>query len=170
MTGGPAVLAHWTAVIYNIGSGNETLYLWSGEGDIQIGGNTYRGLTVNGTQLSAISSMESVAGLPDRQLRIEILAPEAIWRDLFDYDWGPLFTTVGFVLSQDGGHTWTPLNRLFSGQLSNPELNDGIFSFEVVSPISDNDQTPLQNWSEERHSIFRNMRELENGFEIAWPP
>ena len=170
MTGEPSVLAHWTAVILNIGSSNENLYLWSGEGDIEIGGKTYRGLTINGTQLSAISSMESVAGLPDRQLRIEVLAPEAIWRDLFDYDWGPLTTTVGFVLSQDGGHTWTPLNRSFTGFLSNPELNDGIFSFEVVSAISDTDQSPLQNWSEERDPIFANMRELENGFEIGWPP
>ena len=170
MTGEPSVLAHWTAIIHRIGSSNETLYLWSGEGDIEIDDNTYRGLTVNGTQLSAISSMESVAGLPDRQLRIEILAPEAIWRDLFDYDWGPLFTIVGFVLSQDGGHTWTPLSRSFRGFLSNPELNDGIFSFEVVSNISDSDQSPLQNWSEERDPLFANMRELENGFEIGWPP
>ena len=170
MTGEPAVLAHWTAVIYRIGSSNETLYIWSGEGDIRIGSATYRGLTVNGTQLSAISSMESVAGLPDRQLRIEILAPEAIWRDLFDFDWGPLTTRVGFVLSQDGGHTWTALNRSFTGVLSNPELNDGIFSFEVVSPISDSDIGPLQTWSEERDPIFANMRELENGFEIGWPP
>ena len=170
MTGGPAVLAHWTAVISRIGSSNETLYLWSGEGDIDISGHTYRGLTVHGTQLSAISSMESVAGLPDRQLRIEILAPEVIWRDLFDFDWGPLSTKVGFVLSQDGGHTWNALSRSFSGFLSNPELNDGTFSFEVVSAISDSDLSPLQNWSEERDSLFANMRELENGFEIGWPP
>ena len=170
MTGEPNVLAHWIATIVGIGSSNETLRLWSGEGDIQIGGSTYRGLTVNGTQLSAITAMESVAGLPDRQMRIEILAPEAIWRDLFDFDWGPLRVGVGFALSQDGGHTWQRLARSFSGYLSNPELNDGIFSFEVVSAISDSDQSPLQNWSEERDPIFANMRELGNGFEIAWPP
>ena len=170
MTGEPNVLAHWTAVIVDIGTSNETLRLWSGEGDIEIDGDTYKGLTVNGTQLSAISSMESVSGLPDRQLRIEILAPETIWRNLFDFDWGPLATTVGFVLSQDGGHTWTALDRAFSGLLSSPELTDGIFSFEVISAISDADQTPLQDWSEERNSTFANMRELENGFETGWPP
>ena len=38
MTGVPNVLAHWTAVILDIGSSNEDLYLWSGEGDIDIVG------------------------------------------------------------------------------------------------------------------------------------
>ena len=41
MTGEPNVLAHWTAVIFNIGSSNEDLYLWSGEGDIDLGGQEF---------------------------------------------------------------------------------------------------------------------------------
>ena len=166
----------WTMKIEDLGDPPETGYWWSGEGDITVESQVYRGATVNGQAFLDVSAVEQSQGLPSRRATVRLAVVPEITRRLLQQDYGPIPITIGWIRSRDAGRTWQRLQRSFSGRLSNPRLLDGLYEVEIETVLGDSDRgTPLR-WSYEafqsrqNDNFFEAVASYASGIDLKWPP
>lgn len=162
------VFAHWWLLISQIGSSNETVTVWSGEGEIRHNGRTFTGLKFGNAQLASISAVEAGSGIPSSYVRVQVYMPTEAWKELFAFDWGSLYCELGFITSTNLT-SWADQGKV-RGYMSSPELKEEIFAFDIVPPLADVEHKPFPRWSAERSSVFKDIKQLEAGFQTSWPP
>ena len=181
MAGSPPKMIGWTLRIQNIGAPptgatTETVYWWSGENDITVNGQTYKGVQKDGAAFLSISAIEQGQGPPSERATVRMAVVPEITRRLLQQDYGPLPMRIGWVTSSDGGRSWTALPRSFSGRLSSPRLLDGIYEAEIETVLGDSDRGKPYRWSYEayldRHNdkFFEAVRSYASGITSSWPP
>lgn len=151
------------------------LRLWTGEGDLEFGGQTWRG----GGAALRVSEVETASGEPDRRVTLTLSGIPRDLRREFLQDEGPLPVTVGWIYSTDRGGTWTEIPISFRGRLSTPALSDGVLTVEIETQRGDVDRGRPLRWSHEDQQRrfpgdlgMEYMRKLahDDGIETGWPP
>ena len=165
----------WTIKLTGIDDPPQTVYWWSGEGNITVAGTTYQGATVNGQAFLDISAVDQTQGLPIKRATARMAVAPELTRRMLQQDYGPIPIEVGWVRSRDGGRTWTRLPRSFTGRLSSPRLLDGLYEVEIETVLGDADRgTPLR-WSYEAHvhrhndKFFEAVASYAGGIDVSWP-
>ena len=169
-------MVSWTIKIESLGDPPQTVYWWSGEGDITVGGQLYHGATINNQAFIDISSVDQTEGLPVKRATVRMAVVPETTRRLLQQDYGPIPITIGWIRSRDGGRNWIRLPRSFTGRLSNSKIANGAFECDVETILGDADRgTPLR-WSYEAHlhrhndKVFEAVHEYSGGVDVSWPP
>ena len=147
--------------------------IWPGSEDLTIGGVTYRG----GGELMSLGAAEARDGSDAARLSGMADATDPTMRTHLMQDSGPVTVEVEWARSQDRGITWSRLDFRFVGQITNPQITDGLYRFEIETHGGDADRGRPRWWSsdaqQERFPGDRGMEymaELAAGFEATWPP
>ena len=156
------------------------VYMWTGFGDLQYDGQTYRGTQNPNATLFQMSEVDETSqGVLGDRATLRLAMTEYAARHAFLRDLRNITATFNWLGKVDG-NAWIRLPFSFKGILSRPRYSDGVLEAEIESAMSDlyNRETsiPLQ-WSDQRqrHDYpddrgFEYVAELENGIDIRWPP
>ena len=168
----------WTAEIAGIGLAKTPYRVWSGIGDLTLGGKKYKGTEFDGGSLAGISPIDTSTSSPVSRASVRIAVPNTAVRAMLAYDVGPVNVVVKHILSSDGGRKWIQLPTGISGRLSRPsfDVEGSIYSVEIETWSGDIDRGDPVLWSDEdqraRHpgdQGFEFARTYEDGIEVQWP-
>ena len=177
----PSRMVGWALFLDGVGSEGEPFRVWSGEGDLEYGGETWNG-TILGPSgdkgaLVQIGPDQNVLGSPARRTTIAVAVPPSAVRRMLEYDAGPIPVTVDYIYSEDSGRTWQATGHSIAGRLSRPRFEGGIYSVEVETYSGDVDRGTPRMWSDEAQKQrdptdkgFEFMRQISQGVETKWPP
>ena len=109
--------------------------LWTGDGDLTIGGVTYLGTAIGRRNLMAIDATEDTLGEPSIRARVTIGVAAETARRVWQQYRGPLECQIGWVWSRDG-LAWNELSSgdspiKFFGYTSNLEIKAGRVTFDL---------------------------------------
>jgi len=162
--------------LVEVDTGSTPIRIWTGEGDLTAGGETYQGMA----STLEIGPIEAVTGSPDRRLQLRIGAIPMALRAQFLQDPGPRPVTVRLArVSRTGSApAATLLPTLERGRLSTVTMQEGVLEVEIETYRGDVDLGVPQLWShEDQQRRYPGDRGLEymralarSGITGAWPP
>jgi len=158
-----------TAETLNGGAG---LYLWTGEDDIVLNGNTYMGMY----GLMQVGQLDLTEGQQDDRLAISLAVETSeLLAELLN-DPGPALVKVEWYISKDEGKSLIKIPREFHGKLSNPYIEDRIYTVELETIKGDVDRGRISMWSHEGQqalypgdTCFSRCESYAQGIETRWP-
>ena len=168
----PALVTHVLATVGPYPDGS-TRYLWDGSGPLPYGGHVYDGTD------GAITVSSAPSGVDGTDSRMTVLIPlvSAAARAAALGNYGPVPVEILWIVSTDGGMTFTPTPRTFVGRVSGPKINGDVLSLEIETWLGDADRSFVRNWSDEDQQRrfpgdrgFEFARSLSEGIESSWPP
>ena len=172
-----APLVAWVATLHNVGDPPEDLRLWSGMGDLTYGGNVFQGVTGASGAFAGISAVEQTLGSPVSRVEAILMVPPAAVREILSFDAGPVNVDIQFIFSADYGDTWNDAPVSVHGRLSNPRLDNGVYTVEIETWTGDADRGTPKLWSDDAQKTeypgdkaFQFAAQLESGIEARWPP
>ena len=150
--------------------------LWTGEGNVTVGGVEYTGTTIAGQSYMSVEPVEQTLGTPDVRARVRLGLAGATARRIWQEDPGPLLVTLGLLESRDGV-TWEAVDWGWSGYTSDGPYQDGVLSVELETWTGDVGRPSPKMYSHESHTadhpgdlFFEFMRGLASGQMIRQPP
>ena len=166
-----------TVVIWTLElSGATVRRWWSGEGELTLGGLVYEGTSEEQGALMNVTSVDFEADLPNRRTQIQASVTNESERRMSQQDLGFIQATVRWHWSTDR-ITWTTIPKFVQGYLSRPTMTDGILSAEIETFRGADLAVEDCLWSVEEQkrlypddTSFRQVGELQDGIDIAWPP
>ena len=151
----------------------ETSYLWDGSGDFLYDGNTYQGTE----GAIGVSPSTSALGGSDQRLTVSIPLIGLAARMAAIENRGPTPASLAWLVSTDGGATYSPTPRRFMGRVSGPRILDEVLFVELETWLGDADRSIVRNWSDEDQQRrypgdkgLANARTISEGIESSWPP
>ena len=169
----------WIVDIAGIGLMSTPYRVWSGEGQLTIGGQTYEGTSFGGGALASISPVEQSLDAPTSRASVTIAVPNAAVREMLEIDIGPVTVNLRYIYSSDFGKTWTIVPIGIQGRLSRPsyEVDGSLYTVEIETWSGDSDRGNPKLWSHETQQSehpgdrgFEFARALAEGIESRWPP
>ena len=161
----------------------EDVRYWTGIGELTLPDGTYTGLP-----FVAISSTEESVGAPDTRLQLAIdtnpppSATAAHADALLDLKrsiiqgFGFREVTVRRIVSNNEGRTWQILPWKFFGRLSNSQITDGVWTFDIETFTGDADRGRPLLWADSTQLArfpgdkgFNFARILSRGVQTPWP-
>lgn len=149
--------------------------LWSGEGDLAIGGTTYRGRG----ELLSIGGASEESGRPDSSLRCAVSLVDDALRSRFLADIGNPVAIVRWLGRDDSG-AWRVLPGLFRGRVSARTITSRTMSMEIVTLLGEPDRGIPLMWSHESQTArhpgdlgfewLRSTHREQRRRRLAWPP
>ena len=146
--------------------------LWTGEGELDIGGHSWNttnivsDVTLAGGQLSGAET----------RIQIELFALDDATRLAFLTDPGPVQVTIQQVASTDDGMNWALVPRSFTGRLSSPELVGDRYRIDIIDRYGDPLRPLPRYWSDEdqrrrfpQDQGLKYMRAIAAGVDVRWP-
>ena len=157
--------------------GDEGLYLWTGEYDVDrdISGETKTFLGLG--QLLSVGSLDLSEGQQNERLTLALRVGDNIelLNELLN-DPGPLLVKVEWLFSKDNGQSIQKVPREFFGKLSAPKIQDRIYTVELETIKGDIDRAEIRFWSHEDQQIrdpsdtcFERCEKYAQGVEYRWP-
>lgn len=153
---------------------NELFFVWTGDHDLPLLGNTYKGVK----SALMVDGMPASTSNDDLRVRCTIRGiPKAEWPAMAEPP-GVIECTLRFVYSEDGGTTYNVIPRSVVGFMSNAQLVRDQYTFELATDISDVDRGRPILWSHDYQQVrypgdtgFRHLAEMSDGVgDIQWPP
>ena len=165
----------WLIEILNLSDG--PFRIWSGEGTLDFLGHRWEGTTGSRGAIARIEPLTNDVGEPQNRMKFTAAVPPQLVRDVLDIDTGPARTSVRWIYSRDGGVSWQLTPAALFGFLSEPSIEDGLYSVEFETWAGDADRGEPVIWSDEFRKErwpgdrgFEDLRELQGGIESTWPP
>ena len=171
-------MANDVRIIFEVEAGSPpTGYdrVWTGEGILTFEGNEY----LPGGGLIAVSPAVSEAGAPSRRLELTLDTSDATVRAAIR-DPGPRVATMRWIVSTDGGATWSAVPRRVVGRLSaprRPSPDELVLSIELES--GDRIRKAPAMWSDQdwrqldtelvTYGGGEYLAQLEAGLTVQWP-
>lgn len=151
-----------------------SIRVWTGQGELELGGVTYTGI---GTEVISVRIGQATEK-EDARLQVTLAGLTDTETRMAFYEFrGRVVVTVTLVYSNDGGETWLPLPRRFTGLYSRPQIENDTVSFEVATYREELDRGYELEWSDENQrrdfpgdAFFAHLEVISDGVNLSWPP
>ena len=152
----PVPIVAWIAHLDGV-----DLRFWTGEGDLTFKGNTYKSVGI-----TDISELTDELGERDGRMTISLLLLPGADKTTLLTDIGPVEVTIQLIVSNNYGLTWTEQPIKFIGRLSNPRIDDNIYTVELERYSGDVDRGYIRLWSHEEQ-MSRVPGQIDRAFEMS---
>jgi len=152
------------------------VHVWTGIGDLLLGGITYTGVGPEVVKVQIGQATEK----EDARVQVTLtgLDTAEVRRAFYEFR-GRVVVTVRLVYSEDGGTTWLEVPRFFRGLYSRPRITSNLVSFEVATYREEMDRGYETSWSNANQTaeyagdrFFEHLIPIAEGADLAirWPP
>ena len=146
-------------------------YQWTGDGDLEFDDKTFKGI---GNVLTVSPATSSISQPTNRMTVQFTLADESIAQRIVRVS-DALPITTEWIMSNDSGMNWKTTGLKYTGRLSAPKFQNGIYTVELETYRGSSQKGPQMWWSEQsqlsRHPgdrCFEYLRRLELGQQSNW--
>lgn len=171
----PAV---WFHALFSATLSGGVARLWTGSDDLTVdiedgdGPREYFGAG----QCMDVSAVSAQVGPPNDSTRVTINSIPRAWRNRWVIPVNGSPAWVRFIASDDYGFSWSLLPIVREGLLSGPQMQEGVYSVDIVHEYDNRDRSHRLIWSDEtqqaRHPGDKGMawmRSLAQGITLKFP-